>query len=185
MLAPVARLAAAPDLREHRRAGAAFGTTVSLLALHGDAGAAEQSLDAAFTEIRAVERAASLFDPQSDISRLNRDGRLAAPDARLLELLRLSHEAFRLTGGAFDITVQPYWPAWADAAAHGKAPTPEELAQARGKVDLAALVLDAHVATRAGAAARAGRHAWRPRHQEWPGRHHRRRAVPAPVVASA
>ena len=143
MLGPAAWVRAAPGLAEFRRVGSAFGTTVSMLVLHQDAGVAERALDAAFAEVRSVERAASLFDLASDISRLNRDGFIARPDARLVELLRLSREATALTGGAFDITVQPYWPAWADATANGSRPSANRLATARAAIDPTAITADA------------------------------------------
>jgi len=142
---PLARLSASTGLREHRRSGDAFGTTVSMLVLHDDATRAEQALDAAFAEIRAVERAASLFDPDSDLSRLNKQGQIEAPNRRLVELLQLSANVSEITGGSFDITVQPYWPAWAAATALGASPSDSELAAARAFVDRSAIVIEPRI----------------------------------------
>lgn len=64
----------------------------------------------------------SLYRGGSQICRLNRDGALAQPDARLLEVLRCATEIAEKSGGAFDITVQPLWALAgkdADAAALG------------------------------------------------------------------
>ena len=60
-------------------------------------------------EIRRLEAIFSLYRPDSEISRLNRDGNLAAPSQELVELLSLSRRLFELTDGAFDPTVQRLW----------------------------------------------------------------------------
>ena len=142
MFATAHRLAAAPGLWEFRRLGAAFGTTVSMLVPHDDAASARQALDAASAEIRAIERAASLFTPASDINRLNRYGALSAPNFRLVELLRLAAKFHRRTGGSFDITVQPYWAARSTATTLGRAATDAELLAARAKGTFESVAVD-------------------------------------------
>jgi len=141
LLVPFGLLAAESGLREHRRSGVAFGTTILLLVLHEDAALAGRALDAAFAEIRAVERAMSLFDTGSELSRLNRDGKIASPSGQLIELLTLSAQMGRLTGGAFDVTVQPYWLAWAGAAKRNRSPGEAELAAAHERVGADGIVL--------------------------------------------
>jgi thiamine biosynthesis lipoprotein len=59
-------------------------------------------------ELARVERSASLH-ADSELARLNRDGRLAGPSAGLRELLDLAGRVHEATGGAFDPTVQPLW----------------------------------------------------------------------------
>lgn len=129
--------AAARGLQTRQRAGLAFGTTVSLKALHSDADRLEAGLDAAWREIVRVEEAASLFRPESALSRLNREGALDNPPAALREMLELSLYAARLTGGAFDVTVQPLWTVYASAFASGRAPSDEDLASVRDLVGYA------------------------------------------------
>ena len=126
---------AAPGLAPHRLAGRALGTTVSLLALHADAGQARAALAEALTEVQAVEALMSLHRADSQLVRLNRDGALAAPDARLLAVLRHAQDLAAQTGGAFDVTVQPLWLAFAEAAARGALPTAEAVQAARGLVE--------------------------------------------------
>jgi len=130
-----------------QRLGAAFGTTMALTVLHSDKATGEAALDASFAEIRALERVASLFDADSQVSRLNRDGRIADADSRLLELLSLSATVASQTGGAFDITVQPYWLAWAGARDHGRPASDDELAAARARVGLSGVVVDGAAVT--------------------------------------
>lgn len=135
--------AATRGLVEARRVGLAFGTTFSLRALHADARVLEAALDAAVAELRRVQAVLSLFDPASEVSRLNRDGVLRAPAPDLLATLDLARALRAATGGAFDPTIQPLWRVWAEAGSHGARPTEESLAAARALVDLDAVAADA------------------------------------------
>lgn len=73
----------------------------------------------------------SIYDPDSEVARLNRDGALRRPDPHLLEVLRHARALSRLSNGAFDITVQPLWLAGRKAADRGGIPTREEREHAR------------------------------------------------------
>ena len=53
----------------------------------------------------------SLYQDSSILSRINRNEN-AAPDSFFIEAFRISKEIFRITGGAFDITVGPLVEAW-------------------------------------------------------------------------
>jgi thiamine biosynthesis lipoprotein len=78
-----------------------MGTDVDL---HLDATSGEESLRAAEDEIRRLEALLSRFLPRSELSRLNRDGELAAgPD--LLAVARAAVEGRNMTAGRFDPTV--------------------------------------------------------------------------------
>ena len=61
--------------------------------------------------LRKLERIFSLFEPESDLVRLNQHGQLHQAPPPLLELLRLSKQLHGQTNGAFDPTVQPLWQA--------------------------------------------------------------------------
>lgn len=88
-----------------RRAFLAMGTEIELL-LDAPAGErAEQALDRAESEFERLEQVMSRFRDDSELSRLNRDGRIdgASPDlARVVELALAARER---TGGRFDPTV--------------------------------------------------------------------------------
>ncbi|WP_288951575.1 FAD:protein FMN transferase [uncultured Paracoccus sp.] len=60
---------------------------------------------------RVLAHVESLFSlhRDSDLTRLNRDGRLRFPASGMIELLTLSGRLHEATGGAFDPTVQPLW----------------------------------------------------------------------------
>lgn len=123
------------------RAGVGFGTTVRLTVLASSAARAERALDAGFAALRAVERAASLFDPASELARLNRDGAIARPSADLVRLVTAAVEMAAASEGAFDPSVQPLWRLKAEAAAAGRAPEPAALAAARVLVDWRAIAI--------------------------------------------
>ena len=113
------------------RALLGFGSTLWLRAAHDDVATVEAGLDAAVAAVRHVERQMSLFDPDSALCRLNRDGVLHGPHPDLVAVLTLAQRLSAASAGAFDVTVQPLWRAWADAHRAGRLPTVRELQQAR------------------------------------------------------
>lgn len=127
-------LAAGRGLASRTRAGLAFGTTVALTVAGPDIAALDASLSDGFAAMRAVEAAASLFQTDSALSRLNRAGRLDAPPEPLTAMLRFALDLAQRTGGAFDPTVQPLWPVWAEASAHGQRPDPAALREAVARI---------------------------------------------------
>lgn len=98
-------------MQEFSTAGIVFGTTISLRVLHEDEHRATTALQAAMTALRDVDRLMSLHRADSQLARLNRNGVLASPDARLVSVLKAAQATAQLTGGAFDVTVQPLWDA--------------------------------------------------------------------------
>ena len=115
--------------------GRAFGAAVSLVVLDADKSRAQAALDAAMAEVQAVDALMSLYRDDSQLTALNKTGRLSEPDPRVLEVLRHAQTVSAQTGGAFDVTVQPLWNVFADAQAHGGLPTPEALQEARALVN--------------------------------------------------
>lgn len=93
----------------HTRISSALGAVVHVTVLHADERVAGEALDAAFAELERIENVMSLYRPESQISRLNREGVLENPDASLVEVLRFAAEVAEKSGGAFDVTVQPLW----------------------------------------------------------------------------
>ena len=74
----------------------------------------EQAIEMALGELHAVDRLMAVQRPESDVSRLNRDGaRRSVPvDVRVIEILQISRRLAQLTAGAFDVTVLPTVAAW-------------------------------------------------------------------------
>lgn len=127
-------LAAARGLTAQSRAGLAFGTTVSLTAAGPDPTALDAALADAMAAMREVEHEASLFRPDSALSRLNREGRLGDPPHHLATLLAFALALAAETEGAFDPTVQPLWPLWSQAAERGERPGPAALKECLARI---------------------------------------------------
>ncbi|WP_170763591.1 FAD:protein FMN transferase [Ruegeria lacuscaerulensis] len=108
--------------------GVALGAAASLR-LEGLTDAQAAPIIAAVeAEVNRLENIFSLYRPQSELSRLNRDGHLSAPSPELLNVLSLCTALHKASGGAFDPTIQPVWSALAIGA------TPAELRTAEGTV---------------------------------------------------
>jgi len=61
------------------------------------------------TRLAEIDRLFSLYNPESVICQLNRDGVLDRPPAEFLQLVRTAISFGEKTSGLFDITVQPLW----------------------------------------------------------------------------
>jgi FAD:protein FMN transferase len=94
------------------RAGTAFGTIVKITVTAGSEAQSNLAIDEGFAEIRAVHRAASLFNADSEISRLNAAGWLDQPSPIFSHIAQVSDELHQLSEGAFDPSIQPLWSAW-------------------------------------------------------------------------
>lgn len=86
--------------------GRAFGGDVSVTIRGGRA--AQAALYGVVADIRRIEAKFSLFDPDSDISRLNRSGaiRMDADWRGIVDKIDQLHD---ITSGVFDPTIQPLW----------------------------------------------------------------------------
>ncbi len=93
----------------HRWRGTALGADASLAIAMPDGTRAEKAIARALAEIDRLERIFSLYRPESALVRLNADGELRNPPAELVALLDRAQRWGTLTGGAFDVTVQPLW----------------------------------------------------------------------------
>lgn len=117
--------------------GIALGAKAEIRLDVDDRADAADIIAACRLEIDRLEILFSLYRPASAIARLNRDGRLAAPDADLLALLSIAASIHRATGGAFDPTVQPLWDAYArihTTIADGGSGRQEAISAAQGRL---------------------------------------------------
>lgn len=106
------RKAAAERLAEWR--GISLGSVATIRIHHPDKAAAEGLIRQVVAESRRLEQIFSLYREDSTLCELNRSGMLAAPPTELSDLLVACDRFWRLTGGAFDPTVQPLWRCYAD-----------------------------------------------------------------------
>jgi FAD:protein FMN transferase len=112
-----------------------FGTTLWLQAAHPDLTALNRGLDEAISAIRDIEAQMSLFDRESDIATLNATGFLQKPGQHLVAVLTLGKSIAQASDGAFDPTVQSFWPLWANSKLSGRIPTSLALDEAKLRVD--------------------------------------------------
>ena len=105
-----------------------MGTVYEIVAYDASPERASAAIDRALEEIARLDRVMSNYNPESDLSRLNRNGHFhpetVSPD--LYEAIRDALEYSRLSDGQFDITVAPLVDLWKAALGGDKAPTAEE-----------------------------------------------------------
>lgn len=148
VLAAAAGLAALPGLPlpsaawRHRWRGSALGAEAGIDLWLDDAGRARRLVRRCLAEIDRLEGIFSLHRRDSALSALNRNGRLRSPPPELVSVLELSARIAALSGGAFDVTVQPLWRLYADAPAGG--PSADDLARLARLVDWRAVDVAPH-----------------------------------------
>ena len=76
---------------------------------HTDAALCRRTILKMQAEIARFDRIFSLYRPDSEISRLNATGALMRPAPELRALIEESQRFSVMSGGAFDISVQPLW----------------------------------------------------------------------------
>jgi thiamine biosynthesis lipoprotein len=118
-----------------RRTSHALGSDVTMTAWHPDHGVGEAALDAAFAELDRIENVMSLYRPESQLCRLNRDRVVESPHPHLVALLNYAARLSEQSGGAFDVTVQPLWNLYRSAHHRGKLPAENAVREARACVD--------------------------------------------------
>ncbi len=108
--------------------GIALGAEARIILDHPRAGTL---ISQALEEIRRLEKIFSLYLPDSQLSRLNREGILFAPAFELIELLSICSNLNSRTDGAFDPTVQALWSLFARQFSKGQPPDSEQIARAK------------------------------------------------------
>ncbi len=96
----------------YRWQGIAMGAEIGLT-LDAPAALAQPAIRKVRALLSNCERLFSLYDPQSTLSRLNRDGQLSDPAPEFHRLLSHCDQMHAITDGHFDPTVQPLWMALA------------------------------------------------------------------------
>lgn len=125
-----------------------MGTLCTVSVEAADSARAVAAVDAAFEEIARLERVMSSWRDDSELARFNRAAGTgpAACSADLAAVLDSAFALARLTGGAFDPTVEPLMVAW-DLRGQGRRPGAAALAAARGLVGWPGLTVDREART--------------------------------------
>jgi thiamine biosynthesis lipoprotein len=101
--------ATAPPAQMFHWQGEVLDALAELTLVHTDAALARRTILTIEGEIARYERIFSLYQPESEISRLNAAGILRRPAPELRTLIEESQHFGVMSGGAFDISVQPLW----------------------------------------------------------------------------
>ena len=101
--------ATAPKAQVYSWHGDVLGALSELTLWHPDAAFARRTILRVRCEVERFERIFSLYRRDSEISRLNDAGALMKPSPELRTLIGESQRLGALSGGAFDISVQPLW----------------------------------------------------------------------------
>jgi thiamine biosynthesis lipoprotein len=126
---------------------AIMGTAIRVELWHEDPRAGAAAIDAVMAEMHRIDRAMSPYKPDSELSRLNRDGRKGpvAVSEELFALIARSIEFSRLSQGAFDITYAAVGHLY-DFRRRVR-PTPERASAARTSIGYEGLELDGRAGT--------------------------------------
>lgn len=119
--------------------GRALGSSARIVIRHFDADAGGRLLKHCVREIERLENIFSLYRHESELCRLNRDGKLEAASLDLRLVLAEARRFGELSDGIFDVTIQPLWRVYAEhfASAPDAASGPD-----RRQVDRAAKLVD-------------------------------------------
>jgi thiamine biosynthesis lipoprotein len=123
-----------------------MNTIAKIIAVAPDEKTAQLSIDSAFEEIYRLEKLMNRYDPNSQLSKVNK---LAADepvkiDKDLFDILQQSVQYSKRTNGAFDITVGPLVDLWKKCAEANSMPTEKQLAKVKKQIGCDKLLLDAN-----------------------------------------
>jgi FAD:protein FMN transferase len=105
-----------------------MGTVYEIAAYDESSQRASKAIDQAFAEIVRLDEVLSNYKPESDLSRLNREGHFHAVKvpADLYKVIEESDKYSRLSGGKYDITVAPLVDMWKAALRGDRVASQEE-----------------------------------------------------------
>jgi FAD:protein FMN transferase len=104
--------------------GTSLGSPSRLLLYHQSRETAERVVALCAAEIERLDQIFALYRCDSELARLNRDGWIIAPSQDLLLVLSECGRVSALSGGAFDVTVQPLWDLYAQHFFGSQSPSP-------------------------------------------------------------
>ena len=104
----------------------AMGTFVSMALIHPSRDKAEEAMGQAFEEIDRLTRLMNRFDQATAVAQLNHEGFLDEVPAEVVQVAARALDYYRLSNGAFDVSVKPVVDLFRESFAGGKnAPPPE------------------------------------------------------------
>ncbi|HET6897650.1 MAG TPA: FAD:protein FMN transferase, partial [Vicinamibacteria bacterium] len=144
-LAALGRAEPPRTLARHEASRISMACAYDILAYGEDGGALPGVVESAFDEVDRIDRLMSHYKPESPLSRLNREA-ASGPvrvEPELFDFIAESLRYSRESDGAFDVTVGPLMKTWGFFRGGGRLPTDAEIAEVRGRIGYAHVVLDA------------------------------------------
>ena len=127
----------------------AMGSTYSIAVYGEDRTRMEAAVEAAFEEVRRLDRMLSNYRPASELSAVNREAgsHPVKVTSEMFQLLAACMEYSKAGDGAFDITVGPLMKVWGFYKGTGHLPHRAEIRTALAKVGYRHMQLDAAAGT--------------------------------------
>lgn len=101
----------------------------------------ERAAAIAFDEIKRIEDLLSKYKPESEISRLNREGKQRGLSPETFQIIKKAKEYWQVSDGAFDITVASLMDLWGFTDKRFRVPSEEEIKEALAAVGSDKIVL--------------------------------------------
>jgi len=141
VLAAAQSTAFAATFSSHR---SLMGTRVEIVLCGPDRTALEEAAARGYAELERLERDLSVWKEDSQVSRINRLAGVepVVVDRALFELIRDSVGVSRISGGSFDITVEPLVRLWDFRRPDFRPPDPESIRKALEAVDYRRILLN-------------------------------------------
>ncbi len=121
-----------------------MGNIPLTIKLWGKKGVAEKAAAAAFDAVEQVDRTCNLFNPNSELSRLNATAATHPFKCGplLWDVLRRCQAYYKISNGAFDITIAPLMRLWGFRRKRGSIPSEHEISETMKMVGFDKLEFD-------------------------------------------
>lgn len=120
-----------------------MGTLVSITVISTDERLAQKAVTSSLDRMKELELVLSRFDPNSQVSQLNRTGWVANAHPALVSVLQQAQHVSEISGGAFDITVKPLVELYQERFnAKESVPHDNEIAEVLSLVDYRKIMID-------------------------------------------
>ncbi|RLB19707.1 MAG: FAD:protein FMN transferase [Deltaproteobacteria bacterium] len=123
-----------------------MGTFVSMTLIHPSRDQAQEAMGLAFEEIGRLTRLMNRFSQNTAVGLLNHEGKLKHVPPEVSQVIRQALYYFKITNGAFDITVKPIVDLYMERFSKGnkQPPSEAELHQLLQRVGAENIILEGH-----------------------------------------
>ncbi|MCG7849103.1 MAG: FAD:protein FMN transferase [ANME-2 cluster archaeon] len=101
--------------------------TIVTIEIVGSGPDAQGAINSAFDEIDRIEKLMSTYDPKSEISILNTEGKLNNASEDFIYVIKQSLYYGDISSGSFDITIKPILNLWKSKISAGEFPTGQDI----------------------------------------------------------